>query len=191
MDLCRANTQTSNKWSLLLGKCLIVGISGFTVNCPKKYFSPICSRNSVVQLFSLWLKSPVQEGNEVRFSSLRFIWWNPASLYHIGSVDPLWVSPRSYVTSHKDCRSLLTDAAFHPKWCNVLPSSLCDLFYSKDNIKYDWVIRILPMATSREQLHYSWEFVLEVGSYTRNKIMKYQIGKVSYFCFILAGTGKK
>lgn len=103
----------------------------------------------------------------------------------------LWGSLRSfYVTSHKDCRSILSGAAFHRRWCSVLPPLLCGLFYSKCNVKYDWVIRMLPVATSRDQLHYSWDFVPEVGSYTRNKIVKYQIGKWNYPCFILAEIRK-
>lgn len=187
MDLCRGNAQNSNK--LFTWKMSRRGHLRIHTWLAKKYFSLICSRNSAVQPFSLGLKSPVQDGNETRFSSLSFIWWNPTTPYHTGPVDPLWGSPRSfYITSHKDCRSTLSGAALHPRWCNVLPSLLCGLFYSKGNIKHDWVK--LPMATLRDQLYYSWDFVPEVGSYTRNKMVKYQIGQWSYSCFILAGIRK-
>lgn len=160
MELCRDKAQTPNKRSLFTWKMAWLGISGFILHWQKSIFLSSAVEILFCSPLALGLKSPVLEGNEKIFSSLTFIWWNPTTLYHIRPVDPLQGSPRSfYITSHKDCRSILNASVFHPRWCSVLPSLLCGLFYSKSNLKYDWVIRILPMATSRDQLHYSWDFV--------------------------------
>lgn len=132
--------------------------------------SLICSGNSVVQPFSLGLKMSCVGSKLNKFLFPHFDLVKP---HYFVSHKAYWQTLRvpkvfsqnfsQRLKVHPEC------AVWHPRQGSVLPPLPCGWFLSKAAIKYEWVIAISPMATSGDQLLYSWAFVPKGGCWTRNK----------------------